>query len=140
MAKKKTRRPVTKKKPAAPSGKKAQKRRRSWSLLTFEDLEKWREREGLPKKRAAEKLGVTNSTYHNWARGIAIPNTNTQKKLRETIDAPPQGPDGLPIGPSDETMRALAGIVTTYLQSSPSKVSPDDLPRLVRHVRQALGG
>ncbi len=142
MAKKKT---PTKKKATkkVPSGVAAKKRPRAWTLVTFADLEVWREASGLPKKRAAEHLGVTNSTYHNWARGIAIPNTNTQKKVRETIDKGDPAKvnhNGNGHASNEAGVRATAEIVTAYLGVNGKTVNCEELPRLVRAVRQATGG
>lgn len=123
---------TTGKKPGGQPGK----RPRAWTMLVFDDLEEWRQASGLPKKRAAEALGVTNSTYHNWARGIAIPNINTQVRLVEQIKTPwvgGQQPSDLPT-PDQDSLTAVARIVEAYAD----KVEPDDLPDFVLNVRRAI--
>ena len=117
------------------------RRKRSWSVVTYEELEAWRERESLPKKRAAELIGVTNSTYHNWARGLAVATPNTQRKIRELIDGEGVsiGAAGASNGLQEESLRTTAQIVTTYLQTQHQDgMDPENLTKLVREVRQAL--
>jgi len=65
------------------SGKK--KRTREWTKVTFDTLDSWRAARNIPKKKMAEMLGVTNSTYHNWARGVAVATPNTQERILRVI-------------------------------------------------------
>ena len=108
------------------------KRRPSWSLITFAEIEAYRTDRGLPKRRMAELLGVTNSTYHNWARGKAVPTENAQRKLVATLTQPERG--GAEAQFDREALQATASIVNTYLETHPGKLSPDQMTRLVREV------
>ena len=58
----------------------------AWSLLTFDELEAWRSEQKIPAIRLASLLGFSNSTYHNWKSGRAIPNESMQERLRGLID------------------------------------------------------
>ena len=134
-------------------------RKPQWSIVTFEELEKWREGQGIPKKRLAHLLGVTNSTWHNWARGKAVATYSTQRRIRAVIDGQDSellraasGPLRRPLrhaggpvvvsggfgGRPPEALTAAATIVSSYLQAS--KTAPDQpgLTRLVRDVLTAL--
>jgi len=127
-------------------------RTRSWTVVTFAELEAWRQRQGLPKKRVAGRLGVTNSTYHNWARGIAVATPATQHKIHalingavDALDTPRSsarahngGSEHLDNGGS-AVLESTAQIVNAYLQSRPAtKLSTDGLCQLIRDVTTAL--
>ena len=138
--------------PAARGRKRAPTRQRSrrkpaWGVVSFDELEAWRQDCGLPKKRLAGLIGVTNSTYHNWARGIAVATPNTQRKIRDMIDggAPQETTAAVATEPGapvvgSEVLSTTATIVTTYLQTTKSQLTPDILIRLVSDVRRALRG
>ncbi len=117
--------------------KKSSKKRRprAWNLVTFEEIEAWRSQRGIPKKRMAELLGVTNSTYHNWARGIAVATPNTQERIRGVLagDKETTEPEG-----KAEVIRATGQIVSSYLRSQEQGLSVDGLTSIVREVRRAL--
>jgi len=126
-------------------------RRPEWSEVTYEQMEEWRKAQGLPKKRFANVIGVTNSTYHNWARGIAVATYNTQRKIRDIIEgrilpsadgrtAPARlGSRANGGGPTD-VIGATADIVNTYQQTHAGKMSRADLLALIRDVRAVLAG
>ncbi|MEZ6188538.1 MAG: helix-turn-helix transcriptional regulator [Planctomycetota bacterium] len=119
------------------------RRRPSWSVISFAEIERWRTSHDLPKRRMAELLGVTNSTYHNWARGKAVPTVNAQRKLRATLDGPQAGASqdeqaGGASAVQAETLRATAAIVNTYLETHPGKLSPEQMTHLIREVRAAV--
>src|SRR5687768_13287757 len=119
-------------------------RGRAWTVVTFEDLEAWRQRQGLPKKRVADMLGVTNSTYHNWARKIAVATPTTQQRIHALINggvatralgggaAAHDGAD------SEAVMQSTAQIVNAYLQSAKARLTPEELCSLIRSVSKAL--
>ncbi|RMG09753.1 MAG: XRE family transcriptional regulator [Planctomycetota bacterium] len=142
MARKKATRRKQSPRKQSPRKKTSSKRKRTWTKVTFEELDSWRAARGIPKKRMAEMLGVTNSTYHNWARGIAVATPNTQERIRRvlageeaTAATPGQGP---PARCSAEVMSATGQIVNSYLQTRPSGMTPEKLVELVRQVRSAL--
>lgn len=131
---------------SAPDG-----RSRSWTVVTFDELEAWRQRQGLPKKRVADRLGVTNSTYHNWARGIAVATPATQHKIHALINGGEvAGVSRASLRPSNggaervdndgtALLSSTAQIVNAYLQSRPAtKLTPEGLCQLIRDVTKAL--
>ena len=139
MAKKKR---TVRKKKSKSSG--AGRKKRSWTVVTFDDLESWRAARNIPKKKMAEMLEVTNSTYHNWARGIAVATPNTQERIRRLIEN-----EGAPLLPgavavanggtsSSGVMETTGKIVASYLETKPSGMTPEKLVKLVRDVKQAL--
>jgi transcriptional regulator with XRE-family HTH domain len=133
-------------------------RKPEWSIVTYPELEAWREKQGIPKKRLAHLLGVTNSTWHNWARGKAVATYATQRRIRGVIDGQDPGLLQAASGPLRRPLRvgvaatgvlgggarpaeaftAAATIVSSYLQAS--KTAPDQagLVRLIRDVLHAL--
>jgi DNA-binding transcriptional regulator YiaG len=88
-----TRKTQTKKKKAATRSKKATKKP-SWTVVTFKQIEEWRERLGLSKSAMAEALSVTNSTYHNWRRGTTVPHANQQHEILSRLQVLEDKPDG----------------------------------------------
>lgn len=120
--------------------KSSKKRRpRAWTLVTFEEIEAWRSQRAIPKKRMAELLGVTNSTYHNWARGIAVATPNTQERIRGVLAGrnPVTDPSA---GGKAEVILATGQIVASYLRHQEQGLSVEGLTSIVREVRQALEG
>ncbi len=113
----------------------AGKRKQEWTLLTFKDLEEWRERKGLSWKEAAGALGVTDGTWGNWKRKSSAPTKSTQARALEVINTP--APVAEPKS-TDVAMQTTAQIVTTFLAAN-QKVSGDELVKMVRGVRQAVG-
>lgn len=123
---------------------------RAWTVVTFADLEGWRQRHGLPKKRVADLLGVTNSTYHNWARGMAVATPATQHKIHDLINggsvptARPaagllQGGSGGNGADGQAVLTSTAQIVNAYVQRvGTDRMTPDDLCKLIRDVSRAL--
>lgn len=77
---------VATKKKSAKKSKKSTKQPR-WTLITFTKIEKARADLGLTKVRMAELLGVTNSTYHNWKKGTAVPHPGAQQEIVDAIIA-----------------------------------------------------
>lgn len=115
---------------------KKRRRPREWTLVTFEEIESWRSQRGIPKKRMAEMLGVTNSTYHNWARGIAVATPNTQERIRGVLSG---GADtsSEPEGKA-EVIRATGQIVSSFLKNQDPGMTVEGLTSIVREVRRAL--
>ena len=111
-------------------------------MVTFAELDAWRAERNIPKKRMAEMVGVTNSTYHNWARGVAVATPNTQERIRALL----QGEGGPAAGatrgetPKSEIVLATGQIVASFLSQREEGLSVDDLASLVREVRRALEG
>lgn len=140
MAKKKTVSPGATKAPTRKKVSVAKKKRREWTVTTFEELDAFRAKHAIPKKKMAELLEVTNSTYHNWARGIAVATPKTQQRIRRIIDAGAPLADGVSpeINTRPEVMEATGRIVESYLAAKPSGMTLEKLVELVREVRQAL--
>lgn len=129
------------------------RRKASWDLLSFADVEAWRTSHGLPRTRAAQALGVTNSTYHNWQTAKSAPTRQTQERLLRLMKsgpkagatggrpspARPAGSDGG--SPADgQALDATWRIVTCYLEHSGKGLRRDDLVALVSDVQRALRG
>jgi hypothetical protein len=117
---------------------------RAWTIVSFADLESWRVRRGLPKRVVADMLGVTNSTYHNWARGIAVAMPSTQQRIHGLINGGAAAAYAAPGGASaaDGVNRAVlestAAIVNAYVGAARSKLSQEALCALIRDVSRAL--
>jgi DNA-binding transcriptional regulator YiaG len=122
----------------------APRRQPAWSLVTLEAIESWRLAAALPKNRAAEHLGVTNSTYHNWIRGRSVPPLPTQRHIQRLIASAGAGTGngaGSALAFSDAvSLEATSAIVSAYLTSARAKVDAADLAGLVRAVHQAVRG
>jgi len=65
-----------------------------WSLTTFNKIEKARSSLGLSKVAMSKMLGVTNSTYHNWKKGTAVPHETAQQEIVDAIASAEQ--NGVP--------------------------------------------
>lgn len=128
-------------------------RSRAWTIVTFDELEAWRQRQNLPKKRVADLLGVTNSTYHNWARGIAVATPATQQRIFDLIRGgavalpaartsgivlPTVGPTPNGAGEVEAVLSSTAQIVNAYLLGTKPDLSTDQLCTLIREVSRAL--
>lgn len=128
-------------------------RSRAWTIVNFDELEAWRQKQSLPKKRVADLLGVTNSTYHNWARGIAVATPSTQQRIQELIrnGAPPlppartmgivlpaAGPNHNGVGEVEAVLDSTAKIVNAYLVGTQAKLTTEQLCELIREVSRAL--
>lgn len=151
MAKKKTqRKKISRKKKAGASARKPK-----WSIVTYDQIEVWRKDRKLPKKRMAMLLGVTNSTYHNWARGIAVATYNTQRKIQEIMDkgevpahvlAQPRSGGraaGVAGGGTQQRLQELTlatDLVKSYVEANPGKITPEGLVDLIGQVRGQLRG
>lgn len=83
----------------------------------------------------ADMLGVTNSTYHNWARGIAVATPNTQERIRRILSDPQPR---TPRSNRSDVIRATGEIVSSFLSRQSGAFSIDDLGVLVRRVSRAL--
>jgi transcriptional regulator with XRE-family HTH domain len=57
-----------------------------WGVVNFKQIEAKRKELGLPKSAMAENLGITNSTYHNWARGTTVPHPAQQDQIKAALD------------------------------------------------------
>lgn len=62
-------------------------RRPQWERLTAEALEEARATLGLSKLEWSEKLGASNSSYHNWLSGKATPSLDSQEHLAAVLEA-----------------------------------------------------
>jgi hypothetical protein len=120
-------------------------RSRQWTIVTFADLEAWRQRHALPKKRVADLLGVTNSTYHNWARDRAVATPTTQQKIYSLIhDGPPaegaprKGAGAPHDGRDGAVLHSAAAIVSAYLRVHGARYDVGALCQLIRSVTRAL--
>lgn len=76
-AKKKKKKKVMAKKKTAPAAKK--KKKPKWVKTSFTKIEKIRKSLGMTKSAMAVALEITNSTYHNWRRGDAVPHPAQQE-------------------------------------------------------------
>jgi len=65
------------------------KKKPEWTGVTFGDLDAWRAKYGIPKKRLAHFLGVTNSTWHNWQGGRANAMLSVQQRIKDLIAGDP---------------------------------------------------
>ena len=134
---------MAKKKARSKAGTKSGRSRPVWVHCTYAELDEWRIERGLSKIALAKKLGVTNSTIHNWARGVAVPNITTQKKIRKIIDnsgSTALGDQVSTEGGQGETVQSLTrDIVKCYLETNQGKkMDIDELGRLIREVRNSL--
>lgn len=156
MAKKKTR---AARKPTT-SAKKP-----SWDLVTFQDLDSWRAKHSVPKKKLAHFLGVTNSTWHNWQGGRSNASLATQQRIKELVSGEPpmalmngglkkpnrtarggrrrgksaESPIGVGVASEDQRLNAVAAIVTAALTGNPAlAASRGDVTGLIDEVRASL--
>lgn len=114
-------------------------RQPKWEAVTFAEIERIRLELGLPKRGMASALGVTNSTYHNWNRGNAIPTANRQQQLVRDLSRLTRGKASSSSKPSSpEAVRATAEVVGRYL--STRKLQPSELVTLTRDVLAVFGG
>lgn len=117
---------------------------RTWALVTFAELDAWRADRNIPKKKMADLVGVTNSTYHNWARGSAVATLNTQERIRNLLDsggAVLEAREGAVGGVrAPEVVTATGQIVASYLAHKKREATLEELTRVVREVRRALEG
>ena len=114
---------------------------RSWSLVTFAEMDAWRDDRNIPKKKMADLVGVTNSTYHNWARGSAVATLNTQERIRNLLDSGGVGAESSGNGAAGgrpEVISATGQIVASFLSNKKREASLEELTRVVREVRRAL--
>lgn len=118
------------------SKKKPQKRK--WTVVSFKQIEAWREAGGLTKKGAAELLGVTNSTWHNWAGGIAIPSQTSQRRFKGLITGNGNVTRAASNASDAARIQATGQIVVAFLDRRGTKVALDKLGEVVRGVKAAL--
>lgn len=88
MAKKKkkaTRKVAKKKVKKKKTVKKVDGRKPAWKLVTPTAIEAARKQFKIGKVHMAQRLGVTNSTYHNWVRGTSVANAATQEKIKAIL-------------------------------------------------------
>lgn len=112
--------------------------RAGWTLVDFAELEAWREAQGMPKTTLARELGVTNSTYHNWARGAAVATPRTQERMRQLMEGglvERQAPVDKPA-----LLEATGEIVAAYARHAAGgkALDIDGLVALIKTVRSAL--
>lgn len=60
-------------------------RKNEWSLITFDDIAEYIERQEIAQIRFSQDLGITNSTFHNWKSGKSIPDDAMQAKIAKMI-------------------------------------------------------
>ena len=117
---------------------------RTWSLVTYAEMDAWRAERNIPKKKMADLVGVTNSTYHNWARGSAVATLNTQERIRNLLDSGGAGVEPRASGGTSsegraaEVISATGQIVSSYLAHKKREATLEELTRVVREVRRAL--
>lgn len=58
-----------------------------WGVVNFKQIEARRKELSLPKSTMALNLGITNSTYHNWARGKTVPHESQQEQVKAAMDS-----------------------------------------------------
>jgi DNA-binding XRE family transcriptional regulator len=58
-----------------------------WGVVNFKQIEARRKELSLPKSTMASNLGITNSTYHNWARGATVPHESQQEQIKAALDS-----------------------------------------------------
>jgi len=124
------------------SARKRKSRQPVWKHVTFEEIDKIRKKWGFSKIAMAKYLGVTNSTYHNWKSGIAIPHAHEQKRIKRAIEPIPS-----PIAPlpkrsgslSGVAARSIGDIVSTWIRlSPPGSLSTKDCTEMTLAVRKAI--
>lgn len=136
-------------------------RKPEWSIVTFDELEGWRAKNDVPKKRLAHLIGVTNSTWHNWARGKATATLATQRRIRAILDG--KDPEVLRaarepsrrvgrearagrgaaytdgVSSRSESVTAAASIVNTFQQTHAKSLSREQVLEFLRDVLRVLG-
>lgn len=123
----------TPKKVRKPSTRKAKP---AWTVVTFDELERYRKRRGLSKKAMADLCGVTNSTYHNWQRGTCAAFPRIQRHIRKVIDGShaQYQPARQPAPVLHEAqLNAIRTVVCAYIESNP-EMTPDTLVDVVGAV------
>jgi DNA-binding XRE family transcriptional regulator len=58
-----------------------------WGVVNFKQIEARRKELSLPKSTMALNLGITNSTYHNWARGATVPHESQQEQIKSALES-----------------------------------------------------
>ena len=118
----------------------------TWVLVTPEEIETYREREGLsPFRLAVERFRVNLPTLEGWLSGKEVPNLAQQQRVRGVLDGSLREPgwlagDGEGAPTRGGLVRTTGTIVSAYLESRGKSISPEDLVVLVREVRSALRG
>lgn len=129
-----TRSSVKQKQPQRARGQK----RPAWSIVTYDDIEKVRERLGLTKSKMAKQLGVTNSTLHNWKRGTAVPTLRRQRSIKSYIDnAFTPKLTAVPQATRDVARKATADLVVAMIQTGQIN-DPNDVVKLTRDLMQTF--
>lgn len=60
-------------------------KKNEWTKVSFEDIVDFITREEISKISFARKLGITNSTFHNWKNGKSVPDEPMQEKIAAMI-------------------------------------------------------
>ena len=64
----------------------ANSRKNEWTVVQFQEVLDYIKKNEIPAIRfAKDTLEVTNSTFHNWKKGKATPDTAMQEKIRKII-------------------------------------------------------
>ena len=133
----------------------------AWTLTSIEELEQFRQEEGLSKAELCRQIGVSSGAYRNWELGRSVATLKSQERIVSFLNGnePTQTDDEeiviskdklqaakdlLSQKPANEqlelsAMSATADIVNTYLQHS-DRLKPDQLVKLVGRVQEALLG
>lgn len=114
-------------------------RRPRWTVTTFGKIEEVRKSLRWPKLAMADLLGVTNSTYHNWASGKAVPVESRQRQIAKALERAGQSRASGDSQAIPEAVQATAEVVRAYLATGES-LEPEGLVSLTRGVLAALGG
>lgn len=117
-------------------------RRAPWQLVSREELEAYRVREGLSKTGLARRIGVSDNKVWEWSKEGRSPSLETQHKIRALLDGPLSTSRSaseiadVPGSPSEQEK-----ILDLLLASMATgrRVMPSELPALIRGMKEALG-
>lgn len=124
---------TTKKRPKEPSTSRGRKPA-VWSAVTWDEIERFRVAHNLTNTRMAALCEVTNSTLHNWRRGMCAPTRSAQERIRGLLDGTSgqvrhQAASAL----NDVQLSAIRTVVCAYIESNPG-MTPDTLVDVVGAV------
>ncbi|MBI4122296.1 MAG: helix-turn-helix transcriptional regulator [Parcubacteria group bacterium] len=115
-----------------------------WTIADIDDLEGWREQRRIHKKEMARMLGVTNSTYHNWLRGISVATPSTQRRIKLLMESngsatmvPTTARSSQDAADRDAIARTVGTIMAAYVEAD-TNLTVDQLVGTIRRVRQEL--
>lgn len=105
----------------------------TWSVVTWDEVERFRVARNITNKEMAALCEVTNSTFHNWKRGTCAPNPSTQKRIRELLNGTRGQYQPVSTALHDAQINAVRTVVCAYIKSNP-EMTPDDLIDVVGAV------